>query len=226
MMKITILFILLLTSSFAYSQDWPELGIYSEDNKKYAQSFENEDRVVFMGNSITQNWSTFLPEFFEGKSYINRGISGQTTPQMLIRFRRDEIDLNPKVVLILAGINDIAENTGPSTVKMISDNIISMAELAKENGIDVIISSILPAKDISWRPRINPQPKISAVNKVIEQYAKENGMIYLDYYSSMVDKNNGLITNYGSDSVHPNRRGYKIMSVLAEKAIFKVLNKN
>ena len=224
MNKITIFFILLLRLSVAYSQDWPELSNYSEDNKKYAQSSENEDRVVFMGNSITQNWSTILPEFFEGKSYINRGISGQTTPQMLIRFRPDVIDLNPKVVLILAGINDIAENTGPSTVKMISDNIISMAELAKMNGIDVIISSILPAKDISWRPRITPTHKISAVNKIIEKYAKDNGIIYLDYYSSMVDKNNGLIKDYGSDSVHPNKRGYKIMSVLAEKAIFKILN--
>ena len=225
-MKITIFFILLLKPSFTYSQDWPELGKYSEDNKRYANLYDNEDRVVFMGNSITQNWETTLPEFFEGKSYINRGISGQTTPQMLIRFRPDVIDLKPKVVIILAGINDIAENTGPSTVKMVSDNIISMAELAKVNGIDVIISSILPAKDISWRPRVNPQSKISAVNKIIEQYAKENGMIYLDYYSSMVDKNNGLKTHYGSDSVHPNKKGYKIMSVLAEKAIFKVLNKN
>ena len=225
-MKITIFFIILLKPSFVYSQDWPELGKYSEDNKRYANLYDNEDRVVFMGNSITQNWKTTLPEFFEGKSYINRGISGQTTPQMLIRFRPDVIDLKPKVVIILAGINDIAENTGPSTVKMISDNIISMAELAKVNGIDVIISSILPAKDISWRPRINPQSKISAVNKIIEQYAKENGMIYLDYYSSMVDKNNGLKTYYGSDSVHPNKKGYKIMSVLAEKAIFKILNKN
>mgnify|MGYP000235774088 CR=1 FL=1 len=130
---------LILTSSFAYGQDWPELGRYSENNKKYAQSSDNEDRVVFMGNSITEGWSTILPEFFKGKSYINRGISGQTTPQMLIRFRPDVIDLNPKVVIILAGINDIAENTGPSTVKMISDNIISMADLAKINGINVII---------------------------------------------------------------------------------------
>jgi len=226
MIKITILFIILLKPSFVYSQDWPELGKYSEDNKRYANLYDNEDRVVFMGNSITQNWETILPEFFKGKSYINRGISGQTTPQMLIRFRPDVIDLKPKVVIILAGINDIAENTGPSSVKMISDNIISMAELAKVNGIDVIISSILPAKDISWRPRVNPQSKISAVNKIIEQYAKENGIIYLDYYSSMVDKNNGLKTNYGSDSVHPNKKGYKIMSVLAEKAIFKILNKN
>ena len=225
-MKIIIFFILLLKPSFAYSQDWPELGKYSEHNKRYTNLYDNEDRVVFMGNSITQNWETTLPEFFEGKSYINRGISGQTTPQMLIRFRPDVIDLKPKVVIILAGINDIAENTGPSTVKMISDNIISMAELAKVNGIDVIISSILPAKDISWRTRVNPQSKISGVNKIIEQYAKENGIIYLDYYSSMVDKNNGLKTNYGSDSVHPNKKGYKIMSVLAEKAIFKILNKN
>ena len=217
---------LILTSSFAYGQDWPELGRYSENNKKYAQSSDNEDRVVFMGNSITEGWSTILPEFFKGKSYINRGISGQTTPQMLIRFRPDVIDLNPKVVIILAGINDIAENTGPSTVKMISDNIISMADLAKINGINVIISSILPAKGFPWNPGINPPPKISAVNKIIEQYAKENGMIYLDYYSSMVDKNNALIESYGSDSVHPNKKGYKVMSALAEKAIFKILNQN
>ena len=145
---------------------------------------------------------------------------------MLIRFRPDVIDLNPKVVVILAGINDIAENTGPSTVKMISDNIISMADLAKINGINVIISSILPAKSFPWNPGINPPPKISAVNKIIEQYAKENGMIYLDYYSSMVDKNNALIEDYGSDSVHPNKKGYKVMSVLAEKAIYKILNQN
>ena len=120
MIKITIFFIILLKPSFVYSQDWPELGKYSEDNKRYTNLYDNEDRVVFMGNSITQNWKTTLPEFFEGKSYINRGISGQTTPQMLIRFRPDVIDLKPKVVIILAGINDIAENTGPSSVKMIS----------------------------------------------------------------------------------------------------------
>ena len=221
---VAILFIALLTPPFAYGQDWPELGRYSENNMKHAQSSDNEDRVVFMGNTITEGWSTILPEFFKGKSYINRGISGQTTPQMLIRFRPDVIDLNPKVVIILAGINDIAENTGPSTVKMISDNIISMADLAKINGINVIIASILPAKVFPWNPSINPPPKISAVNKIIEQYAKENGMIYLDYYSSMVDNNKALIESYGSDSVHPNKKGYKVMSVLAEKAIFKILN--
>ena len=128
------------------------------------------------------------------------------------------------MVIILAGINDIAENTGPSSVKMISDNIISMAEIAKVNGIDVIISSILPAKDISWRPRVNPQSKISAVNKIIEQYAKENGMIYLDYYSSMVDEDNALKKEYGYDGVHPNKEGYQVMSLLAENAINRILN--
>ena len=172
-------FIINLTVSYPFlcAQDWPQLSRYSERNKQLGLPSKNEHRVVFMGNSITEGWSTIFPEFFEGKQYINRGISGQTTPQMLSRFRPDVIDLKPKVVLILAGINDIAGNTGPSTVKMISDNIISMAELANANNIKVIISSILPAKDFPWSPGMNPPPKILAVNKIIEQYAKANNMI-------------------------------------------------
>ena len=208
-----------------YAQDWPNFNRYRQDNYQLGMPSENENRVVFMGNSITEGWLDIYPEFFDGKPYVNRGISGQTTPQMLIRFRPDVIDLKPKVVLILAGINDIAGNTGPSTVKMISDNIISMAELANANNIKVIISSILPAKDFPWSPDMNPPPKILAVNKIIEQYAKANNMIYLDYYSSMVDKNFALIENYGSDGVHPNRKGYQVMSSLADKAINEILNK-
>ena len=216
---------LIVSYPFVCAQDWPQLSRYSERNKQLGLPSKNEHRVVFMGNSITEGWSTIFPEFFEGKQYINSGISGQTTPQMLIRFRPDVIDLKPKVVLILAGINDIAGNTGPSTVKMISDNIISMAELANANNIKVIISSILPAKDFPWSPDMNPPLKILAVNKIIEQYAKANNMIYLDYYSSMVDKNFALIENYGSDGVHPNRKGYQVMSSLADKAINEILNK-
>jgi len=215
---------LIASFSFIHAQDWPELSRYSESNKQLDLPSKNEYRVVFMGNSITEGWSKIFPEFFEGKPYINRGISGQTTPQMLIRFRPDVIDLEPKVVLILAGINDIAGNTGPSTVKMISDNIISMSELAKANQIKVIISSILPAKDFPWNPGINPSPKILAVNKIIEKYAKENNMIYLDYYSSMVDNNFALIADYGLDGVHPNKKGYSLMSMLADKAINEILN--
>ena len=224
-LQLYIIINLIVSYPFICAHDWPQLSRYSEKNKQLGLPSKNEDRVVFMGNSITEGWSTIFPEFFEGKQYINRGISGQTTPQMLIRFRPDVIDLKPKVVLILAGINDIAGNTGPSTVKMISDNIISMAELANANNIKVIISSILPAKDFPWSPGMNPPPKILAVNKIIEQYAKANNMIYLDYYSSMVDKNFALIENYGSDGVHPNRKGYQVMSSLADKAINEILNK-
>ncbi len=179
-----------------------------------------------MGNSITEGWSNFLPEFFAGKNYINRGISGQTTPQMLIRFRPDVIDLKPRAVVILAGINDIAENTGPSTVKMIADNIISMAELAQSNGISVIISSILPASDFNWNSGINPPSQILAINKIIKNYAEKNGMTYLDYYSSMVNDQEGLKEEYGVDSVHPNKAGYEIMSILVDQAIAETFNLN
>ena len=151
-------------------QDWPNLEYYRSKNLELSSPAKNEKRVVFMGNSITEGWSTLQPEFFEGKPYINRGISGQTTPQMLIRFRQDVIDLQPKLVLILAGINDIAGNTGPSNVTMITNNIMSMAELSKSNNIKVIISSILPAKDFPWNPGMNPPPKILSANEILKSY--------------------------------------------------------
>ena len=205
-------------------QDWPALNRYSSDNKLLGLPKADEKRVVFMGNSITESWSVYQPEFFEGKSYINRGISGQTTPQMLIRFRPDVIDLKPQIVVILAGINDIAGNTGPSTEKLIVDNIISMAELAKSNSIDVILCSILPANDFSWSQNQNPSPKILAVNQALKKYSKINGMVYLDYYTSMVNEQEGLIKDYGLDSVHPNKKGYQVMSKLLEKKIIEILN--
>jgi len=205
-------------------QDWPNLKYYRSKNLKLGSPSESEKRVVFMGNSITEGWPTLQPEFFESKSYINRGISGQTTPQMLIRFRQDVIDLKPKLVLILAGINDIAGNTGPSNVTMITNNIISMAQLAKSNKIKVIICSILPAKDFPWNPGMNPPPKILNVNQILRSYALANGMVYLDYYSLMVDESNALIDEYGSDGVHPNKEGYKVMSLLAEQEINRILN--
>ena len=143
---------------------------------------------------------------------------------MLIRFRQDVIDLQPKLVLILAGINDIAGNTGPSNVTMITNNIMSMAELAKSNNIKVIISSILPAKDFPWNPGMNPPPKILSANEILKSYVSANGMVYLDYYSSMVDEKNALKDEYGSDGVHPNKEGYKVMSLLAEREINKILD--
>jgi lysophospholipase L1-like esterase len=176
-----------------------------------------------MGNSITEGWSRFCPDFFAGRPYLNRGISGQTTPQMLVRFRPDAIDLKPAVVVILAGTNDIAGNTGPSTLEMIEENIISMAELAKANSIKVVLSSVLPAFDYPWKPGINPAEKIVALNAMIKKYADNNGIIYLDYFSSMADERNGLKSEYSDDGVHPNEAGYRVMAPLAEEAIAKAL---
>ena len=207
-----------------YDQDWPNLNRYKNENAKLILTDSNKNRIVFMGNSITEEWKRFQPEFFLDNKYINRGISGQTTPQMLIRFRPDVIDLKPTAVVILAGINDIAENTGPSTVKMIAGNIISMAELAESNGIKVIISSILPASGFSWSPIHDPPPKILAINTIIKNYAEKNGMTYLDYYSSMVDDQEGLKKEYGLDEVHPNKKGYQVMSMLVEKTIANMLS--
>ena len=235
-MKKFVLLVFILTS-FGFSQsqtqidslqkilkDWANLNRYKNENAKLILTYSNKNRIVFMGNSITEEWKRFQPEFFSDNKYINRGISGQTTPQMLIRFRPDVIDLRPTAVVILAGINDIAENTGPSTVKMIAGNIISMAELAESNGIKVIISSILPASGFSWSPIHDPPPKILAINTIIKNYAEKNGMTYLDYYSSMVNDQEGLKKEYGLDEVHPNKKGYEIMSILVEKAITETLS--
>ncbi|WP_425236894.1 SGNH/GDSL hydrolase family protein [Ulvibacterium sp.] len=206
------------------AQDWPDLNHFNEANEKLAAPTEEEDRVVFMGNSITIGWLKTRPDFFEGKPYINRGISGQTTPQMLLRFRQDVIELKPKVVVILAGTNDIAGNTGPSTLDMISDNIISMAELAKANGIKVVLSSTLPAYDYPWKPGMEPAKKIVALNQMIKTYAELNNIIYLDYFSAMADERNGLPEKYAHDGVHPTEEGYKVMEPLVETAISQALN--
>lgn len=164
------------------------------------------------------------PVFFEGKNYINRGISGQTTPQMLVRFRQDVLDLRPKAVVILAGTNDIAGNTGPATLDMIVDNIKSMAQLAETNGIQVIISSVLPVFDYPWRPGLKPNEKIPALNKLLKDYADAMGFLYVDYFSVMVDDRNGLPKKYAEDGVHPTAEGYAVMEPLVEAAIKKAIN--
>lgn len=204
------------------TNDWPNLRRYRSEN---AALKNQKDRVVFMGNSITDGWSKVSPEFFEGKPYVNRGISGQTTPQMLVRFRQDVIDLHPAAVVILAGINDIAGNTGPSSLEMIEDNLASMAQLARANNIKVILSSVLPAFSFPWRPAINPVQKVTDLNQWIKNFAQKNNFIYLDYYSAMVDERKGLPEKYSKDGVHPNKEGYHIMEPLAEKAIRKALQK-
>ena len=185
----------------------------------------NEQRVVFMGNSITEGWINKSPEFFKGRPYINRGIGGQTTPQMLIRFRADVVALKPKVVVLLCGINDIAGNTGPSTLEMIQDNIASMTEIALTNNIKVVLSSVLPAYDFPWCPNMEPAPKVIALNNWIKTYAAQKKVVYLDYFSAMVDERNGMKSIYHTDEVHPNKLGYSVMEPLAEQAIKAALKK-
>ena len=207
------------------AQDWANFNKYKNENATLQPLTPGQKRIVFMGDSITEFWSALNPEFFIGKPYVNRGISGQTTPQMLIRFRPDVIALKPDVVVILAGINDIAGNTGPSTVEMIADNIISMAELAKANHIKVILCSVLPAFDFPWSSGKQPAEKVASLNKMIHKYADANGILYLDYYSAMVNEQKGLKAVYSDDGVHPNKTGYEVMAPLADKAIAKVLSK-
>jgi lysophospholipase L1-like esterase len=213
----------MLLSGIIQAQDWANTERFKNDNTTLGMPAQNENRIVFMGNSITEGWGNKCPEFFTGKPYINRGISGQTTPQMLVRFRPDVINLKPAVVVILAGTNDIAGNTGPSTLEMIADNIISMAELAKANGIKVILCSVLPAFDYPWKPGLNPAEKIAALNEMIKKYAAQNHIIYVDYYSAMVDERKGLKDAYTYDGVHPNVAGYKVMEPIVEQAIKKTL---
>jgi len=219
-----LVFIFLMTiSQLSYAQDWANLGRFKEANAKLALPTDSEKRVVFMGNSITEGWLQDSTSFFYIKSYINRGIGGQTTPQMLVRFRPDVINLKPSVVVILAGINDIAGNTGPSTIEMIADNLMSMAELAKAHDIKVVMSSVVPAFDFPWRPGMEPAPKVLELNKQLKAYADRTGIIYLDYFSAMVDDRDGLQEELTYDGVHPNMAGYKVMEPLAEEAIQKAL---
>lgn len=217
------LFLCMLMGGYAYAQSWANTERFKDENAKLAPPSPRESRVVFMGNSITEGWISSRPGFFSGKPYVNRGIGGQTTPQMLVRFRQDVINLKPKVVIILAGANDIAGNTGPSTVEMIMDNLISMAQLARANGIKVILSSVLPVYDYPWKPGLEPVEKIATLNAMMKKYAEENGMCYLDYFTSMADEQKGLKKEYTYDGVHPNEEGYKHMEPLAEKAIKKAL---
>ena len=205
--------------------DWAFLARYRDANAALGDPKPGEARVVFMGNSITDAWAKSFPTMFPGKPYVGRGISGQTTPQMLVRFRQDVIDLKPRVVVILAGINDIAGNTGPATQQMIADNIKSMTEIAKANGINVVLSSVLPAYDFPWRRGIGPAPKVVALNAWIKCYAAQAGAVYLDYYTRMVDARGGLSPEMASDGVHPTEAGYRIMAPLAEAAIQEAMKK-
>ncbi|WP_369752249.1 SGNH/GDSL hydrolase family protein [Flavobacterium sp. WC2409] len=201
------------------AQDWPNLNKYQKDNLRLQNEPTTSNSVVFMGDSITEFWSNVAPQYFQTHNYINRGISGQTTPQMLIRFRADVIALKPTIVVILAGVNDIAENTGPATLEMITNNIFSMIELAKAHNIKVILCSVLPAFDFPWNPNQNPATKIMALNNLLINYADVNAITFVDYYSAMVDDRNGLPLIYSADGVHPNKTGYEVMARLVQQAI-------
>ena len=214
----------MLFNTLLYGQDWANLKYFQQENSELLPPSAHEHRVVFMGNSITEGWLSIRPEFFVNKPYVNRGISGQTTPQMLLRFRQDVIKLQPSTVVLLAGINDIAENTGPSTIEMIANNIISMAELAKANQINVIICSVLPANHFPWRQSIKPAEKVRKLNALLQSYSYENKLAYVDYYSAMVNDSHGLKKELGEDGIHPNKNGYLIMEPILEKAIKKYIN--
>ena len=215
-------------------RDWPELARYAEADKLALATGNREQRlVVFMGDSITDMWSH--PEFggfFPGKPYVNRGIGGQTTPQMLLRFRPDVIDLQPKVVVILAGTNDLAGNTGPMTLEQTEDNLASMAELAHAHGIRVVIASVTPVADVTGadgkkleQTLKRPPEKILELNAWIKKYAGEHGGVYLDYFSAMVDDKGFLKADLTADGLHPNAKGYVVMAPLAEKAIAEAMGK-
>ena len=205
--------------------DWAYLERFRQENSALGPPRRGEERVVFMGNSIVEGWAPHFAAMFPGKPYLARGISGQTTPQMLVRFRQDVIALKPKVVVILAGTNDIAGNTGPATLEMIQDNLASMAELAQANGIRVVLASVLPAFRYRWRPELEPAPRIVALNAWIRNYAVSHGAVYLDFHTAMADERQGLRGDLSADGVHPHEAGYRVMAPLAERAIAQALRR-
>ncbi len=226
MRKIVLGFVLFISTYTAQSQentmnkDWANLNKYAAENTVVLQNQSIEKPIILMGDSITEFWKTNDPDFFSSNNLLDRGISGQTTPQMLLRFRQDVIDLKPSKVVILAGINDIAENTGPIAIEAIYGNIVSMVELAKVNQIKVVLCAVLPSNSFNWNPNIQPADKVITLNQMIKAYAYKNKIPYVDYYTAMVNDSKGLDKKYGDDGVHPNLNGYKLM----ESLLLKVLN--
>jgi len=219
--KAILLYVTLLASSvtcFAQN-DWAGFKVYDEANTKVT----TRPDAVFMGNSITQGWQGAHPEFFTDNNYVGRGISGQVTSQMLVRFRSDVINLKPKAVVILAGTNDIAQNNGIITVEHIFENFVSMAELAKANKIKAVFCSVLPAHHYPWRQDIESIKPINELNSMLKEYAKKNKIAYADYYSALVDERQGLDKKYQNDEVHPNKAGYAVMEEVIQKVLKKVV---
>ena len=205
--------------SFGQQKDWANFSRYEQANTTITKN----PTVVFMGNSITEGWQNADPEFFKENNYVGRGIGGQVTSQMLVRFRADVINLKPKAVVTLAGTNDIAQNNGFIKVEHVFENIVSMAELAKANKMKVVICSVLPAAVYSWRKEIDPIQPISELNSKLKEYAKKNKIAYADYFSVMVDERQGLKKEYQNDEVHPNKAGYVVMEEVIQKVLKKVI---
>ncbi len=207
--------------------DWAQMERYRAENATLPAPGPGERRVVFYGDSITDAWGR-RPEtgtFFPGKPYVNRGISGQTTPQMLVRFEQDVVRLRPAAVVILAGTNDVAGNTGPETPEMIEDNFRAMAAIAKANGIRVVVASITPAFAYPWKPQVEPVEKIRALNAWIKEFCAKEGLVYLDYYTALTDARGAMREGTSFDGVHPNAAGYAVMGPLAERAITEALRR-
>lgn len=212
----SIAFALLLFSTMSYAQDFANFGRYQKQNQEVL-SQNIAPNSVLMGDSITEGWFATDPGFFTKNNFVGRGISGQVTSQMLLRFREDVIKLKPKRVIILAGTNDIAENQGPISLDKVFGNIVSMAELAKANNIKVILCSVLPAYDFPWRKDMQPADKVIALNKMIKDYAQRNHITYVDYHSVLKDEKNGLPKEIAEDGIHPNKLGYEKMEAILMK---------
>jgi len=208
-------------SRVTLADDWGELGRYRADNKRLAKLPAGRERVVFFGDSITDFWD--LEQYFPGKPYVNRGISGQTTPQMLVRFREDVIALHPRAVIILAGSNDIAGNTGPERDEEIEANLASMADLARANNIQVILASVTPVHNFTPSAQdyfyTRPQARILKLNKWLKEYCAANGLTYIDYHSAMVGPDGMLKRELADDGLHPNAAGYRIMANLVSDVL-------
>lgn len=223
-----LLFVVCFSSSLfvmnAQNKDWANLKRYENDNQNLLKKPSEERKVVFMGNSITEGWVRIHPDFFTSNKYIGRGISGQTSYQFLVRFREDVINLSPKVVVINAATNDVAENTGPYNEDYTFGNIVSMVELSKANKIKVILTTTLPAAAFGWNPSIKDAPqKIKALNARVKAYAQKNKIPYVDYYLKMVTDKGALNPAYTKDGVHPTLEGYYVMESLIKPVINKLL---